>query len=237
MHFDLSWITSRPIAHRGLHDRQNGIIENSLSAIRAAVANGFNIEVDLHPARDGTPMVFHDFWLNRLTGMEGAINMLDAAQLQETRLTGSGDTIPTLTQLLDTVQGRTGLVIELKGIEGADAGFVSEVGRILKSYAGPAAIMSFDHWLLRDARRDAPDLPLGLTAGGDQGKQSIHEAIAAEVKPDFLSYSLRDLDCPFVASFRASGKPVISWTVRSPNDASRSALYADQITFEGFDPK
>ncbi len=49
-----------PLAHRGLHDRTAGRIENSLTAIRAARDAGYGIEIDLQLSADGVAMVFHD---------------------------------------------------------------------------------------------------------------------------------------------------------------------------------
>src|SRR5712672_413022 len=76
------WLTSRPIAHRGLHDIARGVVENSASAVAAAVAGRYGIEVDLQASADGEAMVHHDDALGRLT--EGRANLaeLSAAELK-----------------------------------------------------------------------------------------------------------------------------------------------------------
>ncbi|MCB1384574.1 MAG: glycerophosphodiester phosphodiesterase [Nitratireductor sp.] len=231
------WIAERPIAHRGLHDKTKGIYENTLSAIGAAVEAGFAIEVDLHPSRDGVPMVFHDQTLDRLTAETGSMRQRSAAELGEIRIGGTRDTVPTLRQMLDRVGGRSGLVLELKGIAGADDGFVEAVLKTLSGYAGPVAIMSFNHWLIADARRLGAEIPVGLTAEGKDRLYPVHRRADEDYRPDFLSYGLDDLPNRFVSEFRQSGRPVITWTIRSLQDAAKSARYADQITFEGFDPR
>jgi len=231
----LDWMRARPIAHRGLHDSANGVFENTLSAARRAMDRQFHIEVDLHTSADGVPMVFHDFGLKRLTGASGSVRDRTAGELQDLAV-GGADRIPTLRQLLDLIAGRVGLVLELKGVAGRDDGFVAAVAAELNRYDGPVAIMSFDDWLLTDARRDAPQLALGLTAEGDDKHYETHWRIARALDVDFVSYGIRDLPCRFVSEFRESGKPVITWTIRSPDDAQKSARYADQITFEGYDP-
>ena len=233
-----AWIATAPIAHRGLHDLAAGRPENSLSAAAAAADRGFQIEVDLQPAADGTPMVFHDYTLERLTGVNGNVRDRTAAELGQLALMGTADRIPTLAELLDTVAGRVGLVLELKGLPGQDDGFVAAVANCLKGYGGPVAIMSFNHWLLDDARDEAPELVLGLTAEGDDSHYEEHAAALAAYDPDFVSYGIEDLPCRFVAEYReTTGRPVITWTIRSPADAAKSARYADQVTFEGFDPR
>jgi glycerophosphoryl diester phosphodiesterase len=232
----MKWLTMRPIAHRGLHDKARGRYENTLGAARAAVQAGFHIEVDLHLSADGVPIVFHDDTLDRLTALKGPVRGKSVAELAKIMIAGTKDHVPTLDELLTTVAGKVGLVLELKGIAGADKGFVEAVAARLKNYGGPVAVMSFDHWLIEDCHRLAPELILGLTAEGDDTHRDAHRAVAKSCDVDFVSYSLRDLPCRFVSEFRAGGRPVITWTVRSPADAEKSARYADQITFEGFDP-
>ena len=67
------WLTARPIAHRGLHDRAASRPENTLAAARAAVAGGFAIECDVQLSADGEAMVFHDAALGRLTEAREAV--------------------------------------------------------------------------------------------------------------------------------------------------------------------
>jgi len=230
------WLKQTPIAHRALHDEKDGIYENTLSAAARAVAGGYAIEVDLQPSRDGVPMVFHDYTLERLTGITGNTRDLTAAELGRIKIGGTNDVIPTLAELLETVKGKSGLLLELKGQKGADDGFVKAVAETLEGYKGPVTIMSFNHWLLKDARAVAPRLSLGLTAKGDDSAYEEHQKIAEQCNIDFLSYALKTLDCRFVRDFKKTGRPVISWTVRSAKDALRSAEFADQITFGRFIP-
>src|SRR4029077_10051549 len=61
------WLTARPVAHRGLHDRARGIIENMPGAALAAIAGNFSIECDIQVTADGEAMVHHDDALGRLT--------------------------------------------------------------------------------------------------------------------------------------------------------------------------
>jgi len=230
------WIKQRPIAHRGLHNSDLGRIENSLSAALEAVRHGYAIEVDLHPSRDRVPMVFHDNQLDRLTSEHGPFRDRTASQLQSIRIGGSSDTIPTLQSLLETVDGRSGLVLELKGMAGEDDGFVAGVLAALQHYSGPVAIMSFNHWLLAEARALGAPMAVGLTAEGKENLADMHAQAVRDYRLDFVSYGIKDLPNRFVTDFRASGKPVITWTVRSSEEATFSNLHADQITFEGFLP-
>ncbi len=80
------WLTARPIAHRGLHDAASGVIENTPSAFRAAIAGGYGIECDLQISADGEAMVHHDDALGRLTDGTGRLDAMTAAALQAHRL-------------------------------------------------------------------------------------------------------------------------------------------------------
>lgn len=232
----VSWIRNTPIAHRGFHDVQKRIYENTLSAAKAAMENGYGIEVDLQPSSDTMPMVFHDYELDRMTGHSGNIRDVAYKELNNIKINNSEDTIPTLKQLLNLIQGRVDIILELKGLSGKDDGFVEAVVRDLEGYQGNIAIMSFEHHILKDARKIAPDLNLGLTAYGGEERYTENTKGVQNYDPDFISYEFKNLDTQFVREFVKTGKPIISWTVKSKQDAEYSARFVDQITFEGFKP-
>ncbi|MBL4726544.1 MAG: glycerophosphodiester phosphodiesterase [Rhizobiaceae bacterium] len=232
-----SWITQRPIAHRALHDEANGILENSRSAVLAAVNAGYHIEIDLQLSVDRVPMVFHDYTLERMTSATGELRDRTAAELQSLRLKNSQDTIWPLSELLEIVAGKVGLIIELKGRAGADEGFIQSVAAALKGYQGNVAIMSFNHWLLADANQFAPELILGQTAKGNDDLYKIHEETRLAYNVDFVSYKFADLDCKFVRETNARDMPLICWTIKSQKDANVAYEKTDQITFEGFTPE
>ena len=112
---NLNWLVAKPIAHRGLHDKANGIVENTITAAEAAIAGGFAIECDVQLTSDGEAVVFHDFVLDRLTGQIGEVKARKAAELETIAISGSAsDTIPTLSRFLDQIGGRVPLVVEIK---------------------------------------------------------------------------------------------------------------------------
>ena len=230
----LEWLTERPIAHRGLHDGRTRM-ENSLSAFEAAVEHGYAIECDVHPTSDGGVAVFHDNTLDRLTEAQGLTRERTMSELNGLQLAGTSDTIPSLEGMLKLVDGRVPIVLELKGFGPRQDGLVTAVAHALYGYSGNAAIMSFDQSLVRAFATDAPTIPCGLTAQGTTLEEmQRHETIADGV--NFLSYAVNDLPNPFVDEFRASGRPVITWTVRTPDEIERTRRHADQMTFEEFLP-
>lgn len=234
---ELKWLSRRPIAHRGLHDTNNKVWENTLPAFSAAIAGNYAIECDVHLSKDGVAIVFHDEALQRLTGKDGNIHDLTAAQACALTVGTTSDHVPSLRQMLDLVAGRVPVVIELKGIEGQDDGLVAAVAKELKDYSGEAAIMSFDHHLIRRFKSDAPGIAAGLTAEGTRpADMEAHFAMLAH-DVDFVSYNFHHLPNPFITFFRETLKrPIITWTIRNAQEKAVSDLHAEQITFEGFRP-
>ena len=234
---DLSWLTAQPIAHRGFHDMNQAVWENTLSAFSRAAEAGFAIECDLQYAADGVPVVFHDDDLQRLCGIPGDVRAKSSVELGMLSVGGTADKVPTLSQLLKLVGGRVPLVIELKGRKDDDEGFAASVLELVEDYKGPVALMSFDHWLLKDLKAlDAPR-PVGLTAEGtDPETFFVHEE-AMHLGLDFISYHYGHLPNPFITKERKAGIPVITWTVRGQEGIDKTQAEADQITFEGFDPR
>ncbi|WP_411035450.1 glycerophosphodiester phosphodiesterase [Shinella sp. BYT-45] len=234
---DLNWLTERPIAHRGYHDLNRAVWENTLSAFARAADAGFAIECDLQYAADAIPVVFHDDGLKRLCGIEGDVRQRTAAELGLLTVGGTADRVPTLRQLLDLVKGRVPLVLELKGRRGDDDGFAMAVLDALEDYDGPVALMSFDHWLLKDLKEVGANRPVGLTAEGARPENfAVHEE-AMQLGLDFVSYYYGHLPNDFVSRQRSLGRPVITWTVRDEEARTITADNADQMTFEGFDPR
>lgn len=234
---DLAWLTARPIAHRGLHDLNRTRWENTRAAFQAAIDHGFAIECDVHLTADRVPVVFHDSDLSRLTGRQGQVWQHTAAELAEFVIGGTEERISSLVKVLELVAGQVPIVIELKGIPGQDHGLVEEVVRSLGGYPGPAAMMSFDHHLVRDMAVHAGDIPYGLTAEGlETTAIETHFTMLAH-GISFVSYAVKHLPNPFVSFVRDKlSMPVITWTVRDDAEARATFEHADQMTFEGFIP-
>jgi glycerophosphoryl diester phosphodiesterase len=232
-----NWLTERPIAHRGYHDLNRAVWENTLSAFSRAVEAGFSIECDLQYAADAIPVVFHDDDLKRLCGIEGDVRQRTAGELALLPIGGTGDRIPTLRQLLDLVKGRVPLILELKGRNSDDEGFAMAVLDALEGYDGPVALMSFDHWLLKDLTAIGTDRPVGLTAEGARPENFAAHEEAMQYGLDFISYHYGHLPNAFISRQRDLGKQIITWTVRDDEARTITALNADQMTFEGFDPR
>lgn len=244
---DLGWLVERPIAHRGLHDRASGIVENTASAFAAAIEAGYAIECDLQLSRDGEAMVFHDETLDRLTQATGRVLDRTAAELVSVPLRDTSDRMQTLPELLAQVDGRVPLVIELKSHWDGSTRLAQRAVECLAGYRGPHALMSFDPDLVEAVAELDPRLTRGIVA--DRVNDPDYRGLPfyrrlglrrfshlARSRPHFISYHAAGLPYGPPRRLRQLGVPIICYTIRSPSQASRALRYCDQITFEGYRP-
>jgi glycerophosphoryl diester phosphodiesterase len=243
------WLTARPVAHRGLHDRARGIIENMPGAAQAAVDGNFAIECDIQLSADGEAMVHHDDALGRLTDGSGALLGMTAAELQAVKFRDTSERMMTLGDLCALVQGRVPLVIEVKSHFDGDRKLVARMAQVLSPYRGPAVGMSFDPDQVLALRELMPQLPRGIIAerrydAADwpqatpaQRRGMLHLRHAFRTRPHFVAYCVDDLPAaaPWIAR-HVFGLPLLTWTVRTAEQRQRAARYANQMIFEGFRP-
>jgi glycerophosphoryl diester phosphodiesterase len=243
------WLTARPVAHRGLHDRARGIVENMPAAVTAAIAGNFAIEVDIQLSADGEAMVHHDYMLGRLTDGQGELLNLTAAQLKQVAFKDTSERMMTLGDLCDLTAGRVPLVIEVKSRFAGDRKLVSRMTDVLAGYRGPVAAMSFDPDQVFAVRERAPQLVRGIVAERhytegewkrlppEKTREMRGLRHAFRTQPHFVSYKVDDLPAPAPWIARnIFGCALLTWTVRTPEQRARTERYADQMTFEGFVP-
>jgi glycerophosphoryl diester phosphodiesterase len=243
------WLTAQPVAHRGLHDISRGIVENMPAAAEAAIAGGFAIECDIQLTADGEAMVHHDDELGRLTEGSGALLKMTAAALKSIQFKNTAERMMTLSDLCDLVAGRVPLVIEVKSHFDGDRKLVKRMAEVLSAYPGPAVGMSFDPDQVLALRGLIPSRPRGIVAEHDYTAEDWPDASPAQrhsmthlrhffrTRPDFVAYWVNEL--PSLAPWLARnvfGCPLLTWTVRTPEQRARAARYADQMIFEGFVP-
>jgi len=240
-----------PLAHRALHDLAAGRPENSRAAVRAAVAAGYGIEIDIQPSSDGVAIVFHDPTLERLTEETGPVRLRDAETLGRIGLKRGDEGIPTLAQVLAEVDGKVPVLIEIKdqdGAMGTDVGVLeAALARALAGYAGPVAVMSFNPHSVAKMAELAPGIVRGLTTCrfSVENWPSLPAAVRrhlrempdlARVGASFISHDARDLGSDRVSEVKRAGLAVLCWTIRSVEGETKAREVADNITFEGYLP-
>jgi glycerophosphoryl diester phosphodiesterase len=243
------WLTARPVAHRGLHDAARGIIENMPAAAQAAVDGNFAIECDIQLTADGEAMVHHDDALGRLTEGSGALLGKTAAELKAVTFKSTPERMMSLSDLCTLVAGRVPLVIEVKSHFDGDRRLVARMAEVLAAYSGPAVGMSFDPDQVLALRELIPSRPRGIVAEREYTEDEWPEASPAQrrgmthlrhafsTRPHFVAYWVNELPtaAPWIAR-NIFGLPLLTWTVRTPEQRARAARYADQMIFEEFVP-
>lgn len=228
----------RQVAHRGLHDRELGIPENSLPAFARAVEHGKAIELDLHATADNRLVVLHDFQLKRMTGVPGIVEEWTLEDLRKLRLRGTDAQIPTLDEVLELVNGRVPLLLEIKSER------LGEVGRLepvlmkrLASYQGEFILEAFNPEVLVWLHRHAPQYIRGQLGNlDDENKQfkfySRHLMFNPLSRPDFIAFDIQKIDYKLRLACRKHGLPLLGWTIRTEAELKKADRLCDGVIYE-----
>lgn len=229
---------SRPIAHRGLH--RIDAPENSLAAFGKAIEAGFPIEIDVRPIDDGTVVVFHDDKLTRMTDLDGYVCNMTKSDLEKVRLRNSDEHIPTFKEVLEFVDGRTPLLIEIKN-DSTVGQLERDTLELLSSYKGEYAVQSFNPYSMEFFKKNAPQIPRGqLSCFFDKKDLGFFKRFVLKrlkmnkvSSPDFISYNHANLPNKYVTKTKL---PTLAWTVCSNAEMEKCLPYCDNIIFENFIP-
>ena len=245
---DIRPFLGRLYAHRELHDNASDAPENSLAAFRKAVEKGFGIELDVQLTKDLVPVVFHDFTLKRVCGVDKKVRELTFDQLQELRLCGSDQRIPSFDQVLRLVKARVPLIIEYK-IEALDTR-VCELGdRLLSDYPGAYCMESFNPlgvWWYKRHRKEVfrGILSDNYVKNGDRAFPAIFYEILHNMlfnflaKPDFIAYNCRHYkDTARLICRNLYGAPGVAWTIKSQRELEERRADFDLFIFDSFVPE
>ena len=237
-------------AHRGLHNKEKGIPENSMAAFKLAAANGFGAELDVHLMKDGKLAVIHDASLLRTAGADVLIEDLTAEELENYRLEGTEQRIPLLEDVLPLFVDRAPLIVELKAERGNAEALAAAACKVLDKYKAEYCVESFDPRCLMWLWQNRPDVIRGqlsenFTAHGDAqhlpgGVRWILTNLLLNVRtrPDFIAYRFEDranLSLRLCRGFYRVQEA--SWTVRDRETMEKAEAAGNLVIFENFDPR
>lgn len=231
-------------AHRGLWNES--VPENSLAAFVLAAKAGYGIELDIQLSKDGRIVVFHDFNLRRMCGVDKRVCDLTLAELKSLKLLNTNQQIPTLVEVLQLIDGRVPLLIELKG-EDLDTTLCVRAAKILDNYRGAFCVESFNPIILSWFKNYRPRYARGqlltdFIKEKRRGNKLLSFALSHMLlnflsRPDFIAvdkkYQAKISFKICTGLFRAKA---FVWTVRTPKDyvlAHRSGKYT---IFEKINP-
>ncbi|MDY2714885.1 MAG: glycerophosphodiester phosphodiesterase family protein [Candidatus Borkfalkiaceae bacterium] len=232
------WLMKTPVAHRGLHE--DGKPENSLPAFENAIKNGYPIEMDIQLTSDHIPVVFHDDYMERMTGEKKYIRDVSLEDVKKMRLGGTDEGIMTFEEFLNFVDGRVPLVIEYKTQR--DKGIIADKTLpLLDKYKGEFVVQSFDPTIVRELRLKRPGWIRGQLICKDRHKNVkwltdrllAHGLLNFLSKPDFINMNVKYLPLPRAMK---KNRKVISWTIRTEEEKQKAEKYADNYIFEHIRP-
>ncbi len=235
---DKNFLIKNLIAHCGLHDIKNGVVENSLKAFELAIKKGYTIELDLHILKDNTIVVFHDNNLEKMTGVNKKISKCTYNQIKNLKLRGTKNYIPLFKDVLSLVNGKVPLLIELK--------YDTRVGRLeksvmeeLRNYNGKYAIHSFNPLSILFLKYNFPNIVRGqISSNFDNVEMNFilkfllkNMYLNALTKPDFISYDISSLPNKRVERYRKDNL-VLGWTIKDKEDLQKAKKYCDNYICE-----
>ena len=242
---DIQGYRGARFAHRGLHDESRA--ENSMSAFSAAIDKGFGIELDVRLSKDGELVVFHDDTLDRVCGIEGRVDSFTAEELAKMSLSGTKDGIPRFSKVLELVDGRVPLLVEIKEDMGNSK--VSEkCADMLSRYNGDYIVESFNPLSLRNSKKALKNIPHGVLShkyyAYSKYRKPLYFLLQVLVtnclcRPAFVAYDHRHFRCVSLRIVRKLFRvTTFAWTIRSADEELMAYRHGfDGIIFENYVPE
>ena len=238
----------RNFAHRGFYDNGGSAPENSLAAFEAAMQNGYGCELDVQFTKDKQLIVFHDNDFRRACGVDANVWDLTWEEVQQLKLFGSEERVPTFRQVLDTVAGRNPLIVEIKA-EGLDMDWYAQVCEAtkaeLENYDGDYCVESFHPAVMGWVKKNMPGVTRGLLIEGKADRGNPHRLLT-----DLLSLLVGDCLCrPHFIAYNCDkrnfalriaqklGAFTVMWTCRTPEHQAELEKTEDCVIFEHYHPE
>ena len=238
---NLIFIKENLIAHRGMHNINQGIPENSMIAFEKAIENNYIIELDLHVLKDKTIVVFHDDNLKRMTGLDKNICDTTYEEIKNLKLNNTNNYIPLFVDVLKLVQGKVPILIEFK--YDTKVGLLeTETMKILKDYNGKYAIQSFNPVTINWFKKMYPNVIRGqLSCDFTKSKINILKKVILKnmlfnfiTRPDFISFDIESLPSRRVTKYKGK-KPILAWVIKNKEQMNKAKRYCDNYICENIE--
>lgn len=232
----MQWLLNKPIAHRGLHTDK--LCENSLGAFENAIEKNYAIELDVEFTKDEKLIVFHDENSFRLTNKSFEVRATPYEELKKLKLLQTQERIPLLSEVLNLVQGRVPLVIELKNRD-FDAKMQQQLALLLDSYKAEVSLTSFNYQSIKWFKEHRPNLLRGLNVG-DIKKYNIYDFLTFlyqfdRCEPNFVAIEYELLNTMIAKYCRFLKIPLLCWTINSQEKKERALKKVQNIMFESIE--
>lgn len=215
------------IAHRGIFDNIT-IPENSKKAIKEAVKKELPVEIDVQLTKDNILVIFHDYNLKRMTNKEGIIQELNYQEIKDYSLKETKETIPTLQEILEIVQDKVLLDIEIKNTKRIKE-TCDYLLELLKPYHN-YILKSFNPKIVHYLKKKNKKLKVGYLIGNKKLYPNyLYYLLLANpltinyCHPDFLALSKKLWQ---KKKFKRKIKkyPILIWTIKKEDEIKEDSL-------------
>ena len=236
---NLDFLLKPLIAHRGFFDNEKGIPENSILAFARAIDSNYSIELDVHLLNDNKIIVFHDDNLKRMTGIDKLVKDCTYEEIRNLKLLDTNEKIPLLEEVLNFVNGKVALLIELK--YDVKTGLLEkELMELLINYSGKYAVQSFHPMAILWLKKHAPEVVRGQLAKEFKNQKygKLKNYILSNMllnkltKPDFVSYDIKSVDK--ILDKISKSMVLLGWTVRDKKSYEKYVKICNNLICENF---
>lgn len=215
----LDVLVGKKIAHRGLWNEDNP--ENSMGAFKRCIDRNIPIELDVHILKDNSLVVMHDDTTERMTGKKIVLKDAKYDDIKNLKLKNTDYMIPTFSSVLDLVDGKVLLDIEIKN-DVKSFRICRELCKYLDNYKGDFLVKSFNPAYLLWLSLYRPNYIRGLLVSRlswvkmNNGIKYMFFYMWFNfiARPDFIAFDYRDLPNKKIDKLRKRGVPVLLYTVK-----------------------
>ena len=212
-----------------------------------AIEKNYSIEMDIHFTKDFKIIVFHDFFLGRLTTKTGFVSSKSLNYIKKAKLPNN-QKIPTLDEAFNLIDGRVPILLEIKCSKHLKKNletFSEVLAEKLECYNGPLALMSFSSDVIKFIMQKNffTQFPLGLTtcfpkteSFRDKIKNRKLENEIVSNKLQFISQDWRGIENSRIKRLKKLDVVILSWTISSKEIENSLGGLVDNITFEHYEP-
>lgn len=242
------WLLDKPINHYGLVSKDYPA--NSIPAYKEAVKHGFPILISVQMLDDGTCVCFKDKTLGKLTKEDGYIANCTLENIKKLKLDKTDLCIPTLSEALDEIQGKTPIILEIFN-ENSVGKMEESILKIINEYIAKynawdsIAILSINPYTLEWFYENAPYFTriikscsfATLSKYADIKTKALRKLKFANkvAHADFIAYNAKDLPCKYIKKRKPYG--VLAYNVTSQELYERVLPHIDNVIFLGFVPE
>jgi len=213
--------------------------ENSLDSFEQSLKHNVQmVELDVHLSKDNELIVIHDQTLNRTTDTKGKVCELTLEEIKKAKMK-DGQSVPTLNEVINKINGRCGINIEIKDKQAAEL--------VIKEWErcglDSNSLISSNHVsALQYVKKVQPDITTALIyyatrtylnqfifsiaswlAWPISKKIILSRAKKADVK--WINIAKEFLFPKFIKNLQAKGYKVGVWVVNKKRHISRCAKY------------